>query len=94
MDNNPELPEGWVMLDDMARRVQERLHRRRIAPEKELQNELVEIARDITLIDPNPADWARWVIYLLEKLEGEAQRRGKMMGFDRMRKFFAQQLVG
>ena len=35
------------------------------------------MARDIALIETNPCDWGGWVAYLLEKLEEEAQRRGK-----------------
>ena len=35
------------------------------------------MTRDIALIEPNPCDWGEWVAYLLEKLEEEAQRRGK-----------------
>ena len=44
------------------------------------------MARDIALIEPNPVDWAGWVIYLLEQLEVEAERRGKSAVFGEMYK--------
>jgi hypothetical protein len=38
-----------------------------------------EMARDIALIEPNPADWVSWVIYFhrsVNKEEAMRQRRG------------------
>jgi hypothetical protein len=34
------------------------------------------MARDIALIEPNPLDGGEWVSYLLEQMDGEAERRG------------------
>jgi len=42
------------------------------------------MARDIALIELNPSDWGWWVSYLMEQLEGEAQRRGRGKDFERM----------
>ena len=65
----------------MAKRVSESINRKRITPEGELQDALDEMARDIALIEPNPKDWAWWVSYLIEQLEKEAMKRGKMVDF-------------
>jgi hypothetical protein len=48
--------------------------------------ELDLIARDIASIEPNPVDWAGWVIYLLEGLEEEAQKRGIRSDYEEMLK--------
>jgi hypothetical protein len=42
------------------------------------------MARDFALIEPNPQEWGWWVNYLLERLEGEAKRRGKRDDFKLM----------
>jgi hypothetical protein len=34
-----------------------------------------EIARDISILEPNPLDWEGWVTYILEQLEVEARER-------------------
>lgn len=65
------------MPPDMAKRVLESLNKKQLTPEDKLQIALDEIARDISLLEPNPKDWGWWVSYLLEQLEEEAQRRGK-----------------
>jgi hypothetical protein len=44
------------------------------------------MARDIALIEPDPEDWAGWVIYLLEQMEAEAKRRKKREDFGEMLK--------
>jgi hypothetical protein len=64
MDNNSDLPEGWVISDEMAKKVSEALNRKSITPEQELQDALDEMSRDIALIEPDPKDWGWWVIYL------------------------------
>ena len=92
MDNNPDLPEGWAMPEDMARKVNESISRKRITPEDELQKALDEMARDIALIEPDPRDWGWWVSYLLEQLDEEAERRGKKDEFARMLKALCQKL--
>jgi hypothetical protein len=35
------------------------------------------MARDIALLEPNPADWGWWLAYLLEQMEEETMSRGK-----------------
>jgi hypothetical protein len=41
----------------MARRISELVNKKPYAPEDDLQDALDEMARDIALIEPNPADW-------------------------------------
>jgi hypothetical protein len=60
MDNH-DIPEGWSMPDDMARRISELVNKKPYAPEDDLQDALDEMARDIALIEPNPVDWGGWV---------------------------------
>jgi hypothetical protein len=36
--------------------------RKSILPEEDFADALEEMARDIALIEPNPTDWAGWVI--------------------------------
>jgi len=57
MNNKPDLPNGWAMPDDLAKKVSELLNRKSITPEDELQAALDEMARDIALIEPDPVDW-------------------------------------
>ena len=40
------------------------------------------MARDIALIEPDPQDWGGRVLYLIEQMEVEAERRGKLADFD------------
>ena len=42
------------------------------------------MTRDIALIEPDPEDWGGWVVYLLEQMEGEAERRGKGGDFEKL----------
>ena len=51
-----------------------------VTPEDELADALEDIARDIALIEPDPRDWAGWVMYFVDQLEEEAKRRRR--GFD------------
>jgi hypothetical protein len=57
MNNKPDLPDGWAMPDDLAKKVCEALNRKPITPEDEFQDALDDMARDIALIEPNPVDW-------------------------------------
>ena len=82
-DNDPILL-GRAVPDEMAKKVSEVLNRKSITPENELADALDEMARDITLIEPDPQDWGGWVIYQLEQMEVEAERRGKRVEFDDM----------
>ncbi len=65
------------MLDDLAKKVSEALNKKSITPEDEIADMLDEMARDIALIEPNPADWGWWLAYLLEQMEEETRNRGK-----------------
>ena len=56
MNNNPDVPDGWGMPDDLAKKVNEVLNNQPISPEDELADALDELARDIALIEPNPLD--------------------------------------
>jgi hypothetical protein len=50
MNNNPNLPEGWAMPDDLSKKINEVLNNKPISPEDELADALEEMARDIALI--------------------------------------------
>ena len=89
MDNKSEIPDGWAMPDDLAKKISEVLNNKPISPEDELADALDEMARDIALIEPNPLDWAGWVSYLLEQMEGEAQRRCKRADYEEMLRILA-----
>lgn len=41
VNNNSDLPEGWAMPDDLAKKVSEALNRKSITPEDELADVLV-----------------------------------------------------
>jgi len=75
MANNAEIPEGWAMPDDLAKKVSETLNNKRITPENELADALEKMARDIALIEPDPQEWGGWVVYMLEQMKAEAKRR-------------------
>ena len=47
MDNNHDLPEGWAMPKDLAKRISEAVNKMPITPEDELQDALADIARDV-----------------------------------------------
>ena len=81
MVNKFDLPEGWAMPEYMAKRVSDSVKKKPESPEDKLQKALDEVARDIALIEPEPKDWAWWVGYLLEQMEMEAQKRGKLADF-------------
>lgn len=77
MDDKPHLPDGWAMPKGLANQVEEELNKKPITPEDKLQDALGEIARDMAIIESNPLDWRWWVIFLLEKMEVEAGKKGK-----------------
>ncbi len=70
------------MPDDLAKKISEVLNNKPISPEDELADALGDMSRDIALIEPNQVDWGGWMIYLLEPMEGEAQRRLKQGEFE------------
>ena len=84
MNNKAKIPDGWAMPDDLAKKVSKALNRKPITPKDELQDALNEMARDISLIEPNPQDWGDWVIYLLAQLEAEALRRRNNDAYNEM----------
>ncbi len=57
MKDNSNLPDGWAMPDDLAKRISEVSNRKPISPEDELADALEEMTIDIALIEPNPVDW-------------------------------------
>lgn len=83
MSKNPDLPPGWAMPDDLAKQMKEALNRKSISPKDENRDTLDYIGRDIALIEPDPQDWGDWVIYLLDQLEAEANRRGADKNFEK-----------
>ena len=56
MDEDRKIPDSWAMPDDLAKKVSETLNKKRISPEDELADALEEMARDIALIEPDPAN--------------------------------------
>ncbi len=92
MSKNPIIPETWGIPDDQAKKVSGALNKKSIRPEDRVQKALVEIARDIAIIEPDPVDWGWWVGYLLEKMEEEAQRRGRDKDFEKMVRLLHQEL--
>ena len=56
MDNNFDLPTGWAMLDDLAKKVSDTLIKKLISPRDELADTLEEVARDTASIKPDPTN--------------------------------------
>ena len=54
MDEKFDLPNGWAMSDEMAKKVSEALNKKSITPEDEPQDVLDDMARDIASIGPDP----------------------------------------
>ena len=80
------------MPDDLAKKISEVLNHKPITPEDELSDAQEDMARDIALIEPDPEDWGGWVVYLLEQMEEEAQRRGKSGDYEGMLRSLKQDL--
>jgi hypothetical protein len=70
-----KIPDTWGVPDDLAKKITEGLRKKRPTPEEELADALEEIARDIAIIEPDPSDWASWVMYLVDQLEEVARKR-------------------
>ena len=47
MNNKSNLPEGWAMPDDLAKKISDVLNNKPISPEDELADALEDMARDI-----------------------------------------------
>jgi hypothetical protein len=73
MAKKSDLPSGWAMPDDQANRLSENLSRKSISPERQLEKALQDIARDIAILEPNPADWEDWVEFFLNQLAEELE---------------------
>ena len=69
IDNKPVLPEGWALPDVLARKVSEALNKKSISPEDELVDALEDMARDIALIEPNPADWIMCIFNITKRVK-------------------------
>jgi hypothetical protein len=80
--DNTDLPEGWSMPEDLANEISEELSKKTITPQDKLQDALVDIARDIAIIEPDPVDWGGWVMYFLDQLEEESNRRKRGFTFN------------
>ena len=74
MENDSKIPDSWAMPDDLAKKVNETLNRKSVSPEDELADALEEMARDIALIEPDPVDWAGWLVYLFEQIKSDSLR--------------------
>ena len=66
MDNNSNLPEAWLMSNEVAKKISELVNKKPYSPEDDLKDALEELARDIALIEPDPRDWGGWVTNILE----------------------------
>ena len=56
MSKNPIIPDTWGIPDEQANKVREALSKKSIKPEDAVQKALEEMARDITIIEPDPVD--------------------------------------
>lgn len=64
MENKPDVPEGWSMPDDLAKKINKVLNNKPISPEDELADALGDMARNIALIEPNLIGEGGWLICL------------------------------
>ena len=51
------------------------------------------MAQVIALNEPDPKDWAGWVIYLLDQMEGEAQGQINLGDYGKMLRTLASEIV-
>ena len=75
MSNNHDIPDTWGISDDQANKISEALNRRSTYPEVLLQEAIEELARDITIIEPDPKDWEWWINHLIDTLSDEAKKK-------------------
>ena len=54
MDTKSDVPDGWAVPDDLAKKISEVLNNKPISPENELADALEYMARDISLIELVP----------------------------------------
>ena len=93
MNNDDHIPEGWAVPDDMSEWLRKSVNRKPFEPEDDLKEAIEDLARDIATLEPNPVDWEGWVSYMIEQLEGEAQRRVRIDDFEKMLRTLAGELV-
>jgi hypothetical protein len=72
------------MPDDRAHQVSEELKKKTITPQDAIQYALVDIARDIAIIEPDTQDWGWWVKFLLGQMEQEANRSRRIDEYEKM----------
>lgn len=75
MTTNPNIPDTWGIPDDQANKIREALSNKSTHSEVLIQEAIGELARDITIIEPDPKDWGWWINYLIEMLGGEAKKK-------------------
>ncbi len=80
------------MPNDLANQVSEDLNKKTIPPQDELQDALGDMARDIALIEPDPQHWAGWVIYFIDRLAEESQKRRREFDFNSIREELVNEL--
>lgn len=79
-----KIPETWGIPGDQAKKIKEALSKKVTVPEEALQKAIEELARDIAAIEPDPFDWAWWIGFLVEELEGQAINRHVGVQFQKM----------
>ena len=58
MNNNPDVPYGWAMPNDMVQEVKKALNRKpQPTPLDELMDVLSQTANEIADVEPEPGDW-------------------------------------
>ena len=82
-----------MLSDNLAERISELVNKKSYGPEDDLKEVIDDLVRDIAIHEPNPIDWRGWVSYMLEQLEGEAQKRVRIGDFEKMLRTLADELV-
>ena len=79
-----DLPPGWSMPPEMARKLSETVNKKGMTPFDDLKDMLEQTANDLAMVEPNPENWSDWIAYLLDVLQIEAQESGQSEKFDNM----------
>ena len=82
--NDNDIPLGWAVPDDWARKMKEAKAKKTPQPFDELQESLNQAACEIAQLEPAPSDWAGWVTFILEQLQAIAENAGRRDEFDAM----------
>ncbi len=93
MDNDFDLPLGWSMPPEMAKKLSETVNKKSITPFDGLKDMLEQTANDLAVVEPDPENWSEWVAYLLEVLQIEAQEDGQNEKFNKMIKSLVKELA-